>query len=155
MLVGFGFLISDLIALVELVGTVIDALRSRGNARAEYRELVAQLLSLETALIQVRGVEAEEAMYEEVVALRQAIASCRRTIDAFWEKAKKYQPSLGSGEKGKWGVRDGWMKVKWAVYKKEDITRFRGYLSAHTQSIQLLLSVWTIRIAGGRDAMVM
>jgi hypothetical protein len=55
MSVGFGFSVGDFIAAIELVGTVIDALRSSGSAATEYRELVGQLLSLETALLQVKS----------------------------------------------------------------------------------------------------
>ena len=62
---------SDLLSAIQLVGTVVDALRSSGNANAEYRELVCQLLSLESALIQVKRLEVREGMYGEVVALRQ------------------------------------------------------------------------------------
>jgi hypothetical protein len=71
MSVGFGFSTGDFIAAIELVGTVVDALRSSGNAGAEYRELVSQLLSLEAALIQVKRLEFEESQYAEVIALRQ------------------------------------------------------------------------------------
>jgi hypothetical protein len=39
--VSFGFSVGDFIAVIELVGTVVDALRSSGNAGAEYRELVS------------------------------------------------------------------------------------------------------------------
>lgn len=68
---GFGFSAGDFIAAIELVGTVVDALRSSGSAGAEYRELVSQLLSLESALIQVKRLEFEESRYAEVIALRQ------------------------------------------------------------------------------------
>jgi hypothetical protein len=71
MSVGFGFSAGDFIAAIELVGTVVDALRSNGSAGAEYRELVSQLLSLESALIQVKKLEFEESQYAEVIALRQ------------------------------------------------------------------------------------
>jgi hypothetical protein len=89
MSVGFGFSAGDFIAAIELVGTVIDALRSSGEAGAEYRELVNQLFSLETALLQVKRLEFDESQYAEVVALRQAAGQCRRTIDTFWEKVRR------------------------------------------------------------------
>jgi hypothetical protein len=139
MSVGFGFSVGDFIAAIELVGTVIDALRSSGAAGSEYRELVGQLLSLETALIQVKRLEILDGQYAEVIALRQAAAQCRRSIDEFWEKTKKYQASLtntGSGSK----VKDGWMKIKWAVCKKDDLAKFKADLVGHTESIQLLLT---------------
>jgi hypothetical protein len=134
MSVGFGFSVGDFIAAIELVGTVNDALRSSGAAGSEYRELVGQLLSLETALIQVKRLEILDGQYAEVIALRQAAAQCRRSIDEFWEKTKKYQASLtntGSGSK----VNDGWMKIKWAVCKKDDLAKFKADLVGHTESI--------------------
>ena len=40
MSVGFGFSAGDFIAALELVGTVINALREAGGAGAQYRELI-------------------------------------------------------------------------------------------------------------------
>jgi hypothetical protein len=118
-------------------------LRASGNASTEYRELLHQLLSLETALIQVKRLEFEEEQYAEVVALRQAAAQCKRTIDAFWEKVVKYQTCLATDDHGSgdgWRrAMDTWMKIRWAVCKKEDVAKFKADLVAHTESIQLLL----------------
>jgi hypothetical protein len=71
MSLGLSFSSSDFLAAIELVGTVVDALRSSGNAGAEYRELICQLLSLESALIQVKRLEVDDGIYAEVIALRQ------------------------------------------------------------------------------------
>jgi hypothetical protein len=71
MSLGFSFSSGDFLAAIELVGTVVDALRSSGNAGAEYRELICQLLSLESALIQVKRLEVDEGVYAEVTALRE------------------------------------------------------------------------------------
>lgn len=160
MSVGFGFSAGDFIAAIEFVGTVIDALRSSGEAGAEYRELVGQLHSLETALSQVKRLEFDESQYAEVIALRQAAGQCRRTIDAFMEKIQKYQPSLSTdGHSRKMSMKDGWRRIKWAVCKKEDVVKFKADLMGHTQSIILLLmtvqmfathTLWTVPHAKGR-----
>jgi hypothetical protein len=34
---------------------------------------------------------------------------------------------------------DTWMKIRWAVCKKEDVARFKADLVAHTESIYLCL----------------
>jgi hypothetical protein len=72
-------------------------------------------------------------VYSEVVALRQAAAQCRRTIDGFWNAVKRYQPCLGNdnGREGMW--KYGWRKNKWAVCKKEDVVRFKQDLLGHTE----------------------
>lgn len=139
MSVGFGFSVGDFLAAIEPVGTVIDALRSSGEAVSGYRELLGQLLSLESTLIQIRRTEFDDSQYAEVIALRQAAAQCRRSIDEFWEKVKKFQSSLSGNGSGS-TIKDRWMKIKWAVCKRDDLARFKADLIGHTESIQLLLA---------------
>jgi hypothetical protein len=139
MSVGFGFSAGDFIAAIELVATVIDALRDSGDSSSEYRELVRQLYTLETALLQVKRLDIDESQRAEVIALRQAAAQCQRTIDDFWKKIQKYQPCLRAGGSTS-KLRDEWVKVKWALCKKDDVTRFKADLMGHTQSVELLLT---------------
>ncbi|KAN0117809.1 hypothetical protein V8E51_003786 [Hyaloscypha variabilis] len=143
MSLNFSFSPRDFMSAIELVGTIIDALRSSGVS-AEFRELVCQLLSLESALIQVKRLEFEECQYAEVIALRQAAAQCHRTIDAFWEKVRRYQPALASSRASS-KVRGGWTRIRWALCKKEDVAKFKTDLVAHTESIQLLLTTVQMR----------
>jgi hypothetical protein len=144
MSVGFGFSVGDFIAAIELVTTVIDALQASGTARDEYRELVSQLRSLETALLRVKRLDGEE-QYDEVIALRQAASQCQRTIEEFWTKASKQHPGLrGCGSRSR--LKDGWMRVKWAVCKREDVVRFKADLVGHTESIQMILSVIQMQV---------
>lgn len=135
---SFGFSAGDFTAALELVTTVIDALRESGRASSEYREIVRQLYSLETALIRVKRLEVDPAQNAELVSLRQAAAQCQRTIYDFWKKVQKYQPRLKTGGSGS-RLKDGWMKIQWAVCKKEDVANFKADLVGHTESIQLLL----------------
>ena len=137
---GFGFSVGDFLAALELVSTVIDALRDSGEAGNEYRELLRQLHSLETALIQVKRLEVDDSQYAELVALRQAAAQCQCTINTFWEKIQVYQQNLGPFASRVSRLRDRWMRVKWAVCKKDDVAKFKADLAGHTESIQLLLS---------------
>jgi hypothetical protein len=139
MAVAFGFSCGDFIAAVELVTTVVNALGQSSEASEEYRELVRQLYSLETALLQVKGLLLDDTQHKELVALRQAASQCQQTIDSFWRKIQKYQPHLQSNGSNS-RVKDSWMKVKWAICKKDDVTKFKADLMGHTESIQLLLA---------------
>jgi hypothetical protein len=139
MSVGFGFSAGDFIAAIELVATVIDALRDSGDASTEYRELVSQLYTLETALLRVKRLELDESQHAEVIALWQAAAQCQRTIDVFWKTIQKYQPSLRAGGSGS-RAKDGWMKVRWALCRRDDVAKFKADLMGHTESIELLLT---------------
>ncbi len=136
---SFGFSAGDFISALELVTTVVNALRESGGSSAEYHALIKQLYALESALIRVKQLEVDDAQHAEVVALRQAAAQCQNTIDTFWEKIKKYQPSLRAGGSGS-RVKDSWKKIKWVWCKKEDVVKFKADLMAHTESIDILLT---------------
>ena len=130
MSVGFGFSAGDVIAALDLVTTIVSALRESGGSSAEYQALVSQLYTLETALLRVKRLEIDESQYAEVIALRQAAAQCQTTIDAFWKKIQKYQPSLREGGS-----------------EKDDILKLKTDLMGHTESIELLLTtvqMWVV-----------
>ncbi|OBT71103.1 hypothetical protein VF21_09512 [Pseudogymnoascus sp. 05NY08] len=110
MSVGFGFSTGDFIAAVELVSTVVGALRESGNSSTEYQTLISQLYTLEAALLRVKQLNLDDTQHLEAIALRQAASQCQRTIDGFLEKIAKYQPSLRAGGSGK-TIKDAWTKV--------------------------------------------
>lgn len=139
MSVGFGFSAGDFIAALNLVSTIVDALRDSGESSTEYRKIISQLFTLETALISAKLIELDDAQQAERIALMQAASQCQRTIDAFWDKIKKYQPSLRhDGGESRMKVR--WRKIQWALCRKEDLARFKADLMAHTNSIEMLLN---------------
>ncbi|KFY19074.1 hypothetical protein V491_04603 [Pseudogymnoascus sp. VKM F-3775] len=94
MAASFGFSTGDFIAAIKLVATVIEALRESRGAGSEYREIVRQLYSLETALIRVKRLEVDPAQNAELIALRQAAAQYQLTIDNSWKKVQKSSASL-------------------------------------------------------------
>ena len=145
MSVGFGFSVGDIIAALQLVSTVIDALHDSGEASAEYRELLRQLYSLETALLKVKQLEIDDSLHAELIGLRQAATQCQRTIDEFWTKIQVYQLVIGGKGHRYLRLREKWMKTRWATCKKDDVVKFKADLVGHTESIQLLLS--TIQLA--------
>jgi hypothetical protein len=138
MSVGFGFSIGGFIATLQLVTTVIDALQDSGKSSSANRELMSELRTLDFALRQVSHVELDSSQTAHQIALQQAAAQCQRTILGFWNKIKVYQPHLSSsGSTSR--IKDGWMKIRWALCNQEDVANFRADLVTHTGSIQLLL----------------
>jgi hypothetical protein len=69
MSVGFGFSAGDFIAAIELVSTVVKALRESGDSSTEYQTLVSQLYTLENALLRVKQLELDDIQNSEAVAL--------------------------------------------------------------------------------------
>lgn len=136
--VGIGFSGGNFVAAVELVSTVIDALRENGNSSTEYQTLISQLYTLETTLLRVKRLDLDDAQHAEAIALQQAASQCQRTIDEFLGKIAKFQPSLRAGGSNN-ALKDACRKVKWALCQKEDLVRFKADLMAHTESIDMLL----------------
>ncbi|KAH8814144.1 hypothetical protein F5882DRAFT_455852 [Hyaloscypha sp. PMI_1271] len=68
---SFGFSAGDFITALEIVATVIDALRDTGKAATQYRGVLKQLHSLQTALV------------------AQAVSQCLGTIADFWKTLQK------------------------------------------------------------------
>lgn len=135
---GFGFSVGDFIAVLKLVGTVIDALTEPSNAPASFRSLTKELWALENALIRVKRLDLDDNHIDKA-ALRQAACRCQETIDTFYEKIRKYQPRLAGGGTDL-RLKDTWAKVKWALCKKDDVEAFRAEIRGHTGSIEILLS---------------
>ncbi|CAI6342518.1 unnamed protein product [Periconia digitata] len=138
MSVGFGFSVGDFLATLKLVGSIVDALREASHSTSMFHELLNELEALDTALNHVNRVEFDDSQHFEQLALYQAAAQCRRSIDTFWGETRKYQPHLSKdGTDSR--MKDSWMKVKWAVCKKKDVDAFRAEIQAHTSSIQVLM----------------
>ena len=138
MVTPFGFSVGDFVAGIELIRQLINALEDSAGSSAEYRELIKELYSLERALLEVKHLDLDASQYAQLVALRQAATQCQQTIDEFLSKLRKFQPAFRTGgAKSSW--RDSLRKMEWALYKKEDVERFRAQLSGHTASINMLM----------------
>ncbi|KAF2179281.1 hypothetical protein K469DRAFT_596763 [Zopfia rhizophila CBS 207.26] len=139
---GFGFSVGDFVAAINLVRTVIDALKRTGGAKDDFTELIRQLYSLEKALIRVNDVELDDSQLEDAVALQHAASQCRLTIDEFLVRVSKYQPHLGQIKAGPAYLaraKAAWMAIRWAICEEKDVAKFRADLNAHVTSIELLL----------------
>jgi hypothetical protein len=136
--VGFGVSVGDLIAVLKLLGTIIDALRESSRATTSFRGLIDELYALETALLHVKRLDPDTGHNVDIAALRVAAVQCQRTIDAFYRKIQKYQPHLQQQGTDS-TIKDAWMRVKWAVCKKGDLDAFRAEIRGHTGSLEILL----------------
>ena len=134
----FGFSAGDFVAGIGLVQDLIKALRDSKGSSKEYLELVAELRSLESALLEVKALDFAAEQQAQRAALRQAVIQCRESIDTFLKELTKYQPHLRLG--GSFSLwKDAFRKVQWRLCKKEDLIRFRAEIGFHTQAIQMLM----------------
>jgi hypothetical protein len=135
---SFGFSATDFVAGISLVKDLIQALQDSKGSSKEYLELITELRSLETALIEVKSLDLEVEQRAQRAALREAATECQRTIDKFLQELVKYQPHLRlGGSLSSW--RDGFRKIQWRLCQKEELVRFRAEIGFHAHSIHMLM----------------
>ena len=139
MSVGFGFSVGDFITGLRLLWNIVDALNGCGEATADYRGLIEDTLSLETAFVQVKRLEFGESLVSEHDALKKAVSHVEGIVKTFHDKTTKFRKPLSEGGSAL-RVQDAWKKVQWALFKKEDVAKFRQQLRDCTGTINLLLA---------------
>jgi hypothetical protein len=136
---AFGFSVGDFLTALELVRTIIDAVRDASESGASFRGLLSELYALETALLEIKRLNLDDFSTVKINSLRQAASQCQVTIDRFWKETQKYQPHLQNGGTGS-VVKDSWFKVRWALCREVDMGKFRAEVRGHTSSLNILLS---------------
>lgn len=135
---AFGFGVGDFIAGVQLIVKVGNALRDSVESAEEFRSLIGQLHSFETALFMVRRY-AEQHRNEGGAALDELVRVCRSAIDDILAQLDEYQKHLGPANKvHKDRLKDSASKIKFSLFKKDDIAKWQNTLSIHSLSIVMM-----------------
>lgn len=135
---AFGFSIGDFIAVGEVIVTLIEGLRETGGSKSDYQELVRELQSLEKALKHVENINTSKGPDVGLDGVKCAALLCRYPLEEFSRTVSKYENSLGS--RAPRGIRSVGRKIQWAFTKKDEVQKLLGYLSIHTNSINMMLS---------------
>ena len=135
---SFGFSVGDFLAAIELVHDLAVALsESRGSGPA-FQALIQELYSLERAMIEIKNLQVSTSLEQHLWMVQQATSQCQRTITDFLQKSNIYAQCLGQGGSTKWW-KDAFYKIKWAVYKTEEVNELRACLHGHTLAMVLML----------------
>lgn len=127
-----------------LAKSIVDALDQSRGSSAEYKGLVSELRSLERSLLEAElFVKSLDNVPNPVsVSLRDEILNvvnkCRKTLEAFQLSLKEYDKSLAEDKSASNVYRIG-MKLKWQLSQKDNITKFRGEVSSHCNSINMMM----------------
>jgi hypothetical protein len=148
--VTFGS-VGDIIAVCILLKDCVDALSETKGAAASYQAVIRELFILEKALLEVGVLSRTNASTAELVALfdsaRTTVEGCRKFLEAFKSKTKRYEPHLGvapaRGTTQKIFSGSA-MKVLWQISMKDDVARFRAEVVAYSLSINQLLAAATM-----------
>lgn len=134
--------VGDIIAVCLLIKDLVKTLDDSRGSSAEYQEIIRELWILERALLEVEMLSRTCDNTVELNALcataRRASDECRRSIEVFLEKVRGYEEALRNGGSGN-AFRDVSKKIKWQISQKDDLTRFRAEINAHSTSINMLL----------------
>jgi hypothetical protein len=138
--------VGDILSVCLIVKDLVAALDDSRGSSAEYREAIRELWGLDRALLEVdllsRTCESTIEMNALFSAAKKAAADCRTCVASFSKKIKKYGPSLEEGGSRNL-LKDTAMKIKW-VTKKDDLTKFRAEVNAHSSSINMLLATASV-----------
>lgn len=149
MAIGVGS-IGDVIALVLLVRDCANALSDARGSSAAYQAVVRELWLLEKALLEIDILcqtynDAPE-LDSICDAAREVVEGCRKSLEAFKAKSKKFGPYLGegAGKGAKQKVAGGAMKLLYAVSQKDETARFRAEVVTYSVSINQILATATL-----------
>ncbi|KAI0189040.1 hypothetical protein F4808DRAFT_445793 [Astrocystis sublimbata] len=135
---SFGFSVGDFLAAGQLVADLISSLRDVGGSKSEYQALVIELDCLQKTFIRLDSIPVNQSS-PALEAVKYTALSCRRPLEDFLGKIRKYEQSLGTGAK-EGPIRTTVDKVRFAFGQKDEVQKFQSYLHAHVQTINLLLS---------------
>ncbi|KAI1759347.1 hypothetical protein GGR53DRAFT_150799 [Hypoxylon sp. FL1150] len=135
---SFGFSVGDFLAVGKLVTDIISSLKESGGSRTDYQDLVRELECLQAGLVHLDKFTGTGSS-PDLTAIKYTALSCRRPLEDFLAKIRKYEKSLGIRSKGNpmKGVID---KIKFPLSHKEDIQKLQVYLSVHVSTINMLLA---------------
>lgn len=137
MATGFGFSVGDLFLGLKLLKDSIDAVNDSKGAAADFTTLATEITSLQDGLEAIEELQSNLTFsIKQTSALDRAISSCQESIEEFLTSISKYQPHLQAKTSS---LRSNYRKIKWAVCKKDDITKFKAQLGRNASTITMLL----------------
>jgi hypothetical protein len=137
---SFGFSVGDFIATGLLIKDIICSLKASGGATSEFQELIRELDGLQKVLDMIEGLDGTSGQSFVIDGLKIAALNCQFVLDGFRTKLKKYEAGLGQARSAG-RLKDGATKIKWTLMMKKDVQDLRAYLSGHTSSLNLRLSL--------------
>jgi hypothetical protein len=127
---SFGVSVGDFIAVAKLIKEIASCLQDTHGAKQDYQDLVRELECLEQALRHLDQLQQSPASTSSVDldSIKYAALSCRRPLEQFLGKIRKYDRSLGIW--GKNGViKTATDKLKWGFCQKEEVGKLQAYLN--------------------------
>jgi hypothetical protein len=127
----------DIVAAAQIAHSIYNALKDSTGSSSDYKSLIEELRSFETALHFVDRVLKATPVSDSV---RQDIEAestrCREMLQKFWDCIQRYEVIIHGGRRSLSAI---WRKITWAIIKPEEVASFRRKLSQHKLNIEVFL----------------
>ena len=151
MVVPFGFSFGDFVDGLQLLNTVVAALRETGGASSEFEYTVIELENIDSILCRVQGFQATDSTSDLFNKLHFLGHTCNVPLRNFLAKLEKLEPELGTTHNctassstspkfqkyGKQPLR----RVQWAVQFKNHVSDLKAAISPQLALIEILLQM--------------
>ncbi|KAI9666616.1 MAG: hypothetical protein M1821_004552 [Bathelium mastoideum] len=136
---SFGFSVGDFLAVGNLIKDICSCLQDARGSKAGYQELLRELECLQQALHHLDRLQNSGSHSMNLESIKYAALSCRRPLEQFLGKIRKYDTSLGV-----WG-KDGIIKstagkLRWGLSERDEVCKLQSYLNIHIGTINILLA---------------
>ena len=141
-MVPFGFSVGDFVAGVDLLIDAIHSLSNTYGAQAAYRELQGELQSLNSGLNGIRTLSLDSPDEIEISAVVEAVDRCHACVENFIRRNSKFK-SLEATPGKRWSLialKQCGRGVEWAIWKTDDVAKFRVQVQYHSGAIGMLLA---------------
>ncbi len=135
---SFGFSIGDFVAIGKIIADITASLREVDGSKSEYQEVLDELECLLHALHHLDKLHTTSSS-TNLESIKYAAISCRRPLEQFLAKIKRFDKSLGVWGKDR-GLRGTKDKLVWAYGKKDELQKLQSYLNVHVGTINILLA---------------
>ncbi|KAF2797253.1 hypothetical protein K505DRAFT_298803 [Melanomma pulvis-pyrius CBS 109.77] len=137
---SFGFSVGDFIAVGNLIKDISSCLQDARGANVEYQELLRELEFLQQAVQHLDKLQnSGSSSSTSLDSIKYGALSCRRPLEQFLGKIRKYNKTLGVW--GKEGVLKSTVdKLRWGFGQKEEVRKLQSYLNIHVGTINILLA---------------
>jgi hypothetical protein len=145
--------VGDIISVSLLVKDVLVALSESRGSSVEYQEIIRELYILDRALLEIEQLSRQYASTLELTALCQtaakAVSECRNSVKTFLDRTAKYHRSLSDRSKAN-ALSKATRTVQFAVVERNELSRFRAEISAHSLSLNMLLTTASVYVSHQR-----
>ncbi len=140
---SFGFSVGDVLAVGKLIADIASCLKDVGGSKSEYRDLVLELECLHKTLVHLDRLPSRQGSSAPTAdSIKYAALSCRRPLEEFLGKLKRYEASLGP--RATTATGSTWKapidKVRFRLGGRNEIRKMQNYLSVHIGTINMLLA---------------